>query len=134
MPGFRSRRADTGVELMAGETLAIAGLVQSRIESENRGLPWISEVPYLGVPFRSVHESVNEVELLMLVTPELVEAMSADEVPPCGPGQQTTSPQRLGVVHEGASRSAQVRPIVRQRQWRLPAKTAAVPTHRRPTE
>jgi pilus assembly protein CpaC len=92
VPGTKERKADTWVELMAGQTLAIAGLVQSRIESENHGLPWISEVPYLGVAFRKVHESVNEVELLILVTPELVEALDANEVPPCGPGQQTTSP------------------------------------------
>ncbi len=92
VPGIKSRQADTGVELMAGQTLAIAGLVQSYVEGENRGLPWISEVPYLGAAFRKTKETTNEVELLMLVTPELVEAMDASEVPPCGPGMQTTSP------------------------------------------
>jgi pilus assembly protein CpaC len=75
--------------------------VQSRVESENHGLPWISEVPYLGVAFRKVHESVNEVELLILVTPELVEAMDANEVPPCGPGMQTTSPSDWELFMKG---------------------------------
>jgi pilus assembly protein CpaC len=92
VPGIRSRDVDTAVELMAGQTLAIAGLVQSRTESENMGLPWISEVPYLGMPFRQVHETSNEVELLIMVTPELVDGMDAGEVPPCGPGMNTTSP------------------------------------------
>ncbi|MGD0517444.1 MAG: pilus assembly protein N-terminal domain-containing protein [Thermoguttaceae bacterium] len=92
VPGFTQRYADTAVELMAGQTLAIAGLVESRLESENHGLPWISEVPYLGPAFRTVHENINEVELLILVTPELVDAMNASEVPPCGPGMATTSP------------------------------------------
>ncbi len=92
VPGLRSREADTAVEMMAGQTLAIAGLVSSREESENRGLPWISEVPYLGVPFRKVSSTTNEVELLIMVTPELVAAMDASEVPPCGPGMSTTSP------------------------------------------
>jgi len=92
VPGIRSREVDTGVEMQAGQTLALAGLVQTRVEAENRGLPWISEVPYLGVPFRAVQEEMNEVELLILVTPELVEAMDADEVPLCGPGARTTSP------------------------------------------
>jgi pilus assembly protein CpaC len=91
-PGLLERSADTGVELSAGQTLAIAGLVQSRTESENIGLPWLSELPYLGAAFRTVHEKVNEVELLILVTPELVDAMDANEVPPCGPGMSTTSP------------------------------------------
>ncbi|MCC6126583.1 MAG: pilus assembly protein N-terminal domain-containing protein [Pirellulales bacterium] len=92
IPGIRSRDADTAVELTAGQTLAIAGLVSSREEGENKGLPWISEVPYLGVPFRRVKSTTNEVELLILVTPELVGPMDASEVPPCGPGMSTTSP------------------------------------------
>jgi pilus assembly protein CpaC len=92
VPGFRNRDVETGVELMAGQTLAIAGLVQTRIESQNAGLPWISEVPYLGAAFRKVNETMNEVELLILVTPELVEAMDAHEVPQCGPGMLTASP------------------------------------------
>jgi hypothetical protein len=49
-------------------------------------------VPYLGVPFRKVTSELNEVELLIMVTPELVAAMEADEVPPCGPGMGTTTP------------------------------------------
>lgn len=92
VPGVRVREVDTGVEMMAGQTLAIAGLVQTRIEAENRGIPWVSDVPYLGAMFRRVHEENNEVELVILVTPELVEAVDADAVPPCGPGSQTTSP------------------------------------------
>ena len=42
--------------------------------SQNAGLPWISEVPYLGVALPQRHEQINEVELLILVTPELVDA------------------------------------------------------------
>ena len=92
VPGIKTRSAETGVELMAGQTLAIAGLLQKRTESEVRGLPWISDVPYLGVAFRKTRDTTNEVELLMLVTPEFVEAMDASEVPQCGPGMQSTSP------------------------------------------
>ncbi len=92
VPGFLERKADTAVEMQAGETLAIAGLVESRLESVNHGLPWISEVPYLGAAFRTVHENVNEIDLLIMVTPELVDGMDACEVPPCGPGMATTSP------------------------------------------
>jgi pilus assembly protein CpaC len=91
-PGLLERKAETGVELQAGQTLAIAGLVQSRVEAERRGLPWISELPYLGAAFRRTSEKINEVELLILITPELVDAMDANEVPPCGPGKRTTSP------------------------------------------
>lgn len=92
VPGLRVREVDTGVEMKAGQTLAIAGLVETRVEAQRRGLPWISDVPYIGVPFRRVVERTNEVELLILVTPELVSAMNPEEVPPGGPGMSTTSP------------------------------------------
>jgi pilus assembly protein CpaC len=101
VPGLKSRDADTGVEMTAGQTLGIAGLVQSYTEAENSGLPWISEVPYLGMAFRKVHESTNEVETLILVTPELVDPMDACEVPPCGPGTQTTSPSDWELFMKG---------------------------------
>ena len=89
---FTVKEVDTGVELQAGQTLAIAGLIQTRTESQRRGLPWVSEVPYIGALFRRVEERSNEIESLILVTPELVDAMDAHEVPQCGPGMQTTSP------------------------------------------
>ena len=75
--------------------------MQTVVEGENTGLPWISEVPYLGALFRSEHEKRNEVELLILVTPELVEAMDANEAPPCGPGMQTTSPSDWELFMKG---------------------------------
>jgi pilus assembly protein CpaC len=92
---------ETAVEMMAGQTVAIAGLLQCRTEAINRGLPWISDLPYLGIAFRKVHEEVNEVELLILVTPELVEPMDANEVPPCGPGGNTTSPSDWELYMKG---------------------------------
>lgn len=101
VPGIKLREADTGVELRAGQTLAIAGLVQTRVEAENAGLPWISELPYIGTAFRSVRETRNEVELLIMVTPELVEAMDACEVPPCGPGTRTTFPSDWELFMKG---------------------------------
>ena len=89
---FSVRTVDTGVELMAGQTLAIAGLIQSRVESRRVGIPWVSELPYLGMMFRKVIEERNEIELLVLVTPELVAPMDLEDVPRLGPGMQTTSP------------------------------------------
>ncbi len=101
VPGIKSRDANTAVELMAGQTLAIAGLVQTRLEAQNAGLPWIGDLPYLGAAFRNVNEQRNEVELLILVTPELVDPLDACEVPPCGPGMETTSPSDWELYMKG---------------------------------
>jgi pilus assembly protein CpaC len=92
IPGFKVREVETGVEMNAGQTLAIAGLVQERTEAVRRGLPWVGELPYVGMMFGKVQEKVNEVELLILITPELVSAVDPQQLPPCGPGMMTDSP------------------------------------------
>jgi pilus assembly protein CpaC len=100
-PGFRERMADTAVEMRAGQTLAIAGLVFTREDAVNRGIPWLADLPWVGVPFRRVSNTRNDVELLIFVTPELCEAMDPNEVPPCGPGQLTTTPTDLELYGRG---------------------------------
>jgi len=101
VPGFRQRTADTAVEMKAGQTLAIAGLVFTREDSVNRGIPWLADLPWVGIPFRRVSNLRNDVELLIFVTPEFCEAMNPDEVPPCGPGQLTSTPTDLELFGRG---------------------------------
>ncbi|HRX83180.1 MAG TPA: hypothetical protein P5307_29140, partial [Pirellulaceae bacterium] len=48
-----------------------------------------------------VREQNNEIELLILVTPEFVDALDASEVPPCGPGQLTGSPSDCDLYYRG---------------------------------
>lgn len=92
VPGLRVREVDTGAEMRAGQTMAIAGLIQQRTETDIKAIPVLGDLPYAGVLFSRKRERVNEIELLVLVTPELVEPMNCDEVPPCGPGTMTTLP------------------------------------------
>lgn len=101
VPGIRERWVDTGVEMKAGQTLALAGLIQTQVESQNVGLPWLADLPGVGAAFRRVREQNNEIELLILVTPEFVDALDASEVPPCGPGQLTGSPDDVELYYRG---------------------------------
>lgn len=101
VPALRVREVDTGVELKAGQTLALAGLVQTRTEAQERGIPYISDVPYLGALFRDTRELQNEIELLILVTPEFADGMDPHEVPPCGPGMETVSPNNCQLYFGG---------------------------------
>ena len=101
VPGFRSRTADTAVEMQAGQTLAIAGLVYNR---EDAVEPRHSVACRYAVVRRAVPPRVerrNEVELLIFVTPEFCEAMDPNEVPPCGPGQLTTPPTDCELYFRG---------------------------------
>ncbi|MCE9555966.1 MAG: pilus assembly protein N-terminal domain-containing protein [Planctomycetes bacterium] len=101
VPGIRIREVDTGVEMRSGQTMALGGLVQNRVEADTKGLPYLSEMPYFGAPFRRVSEKINEIELLIMVTPELVSPMEAYEVPPCGPGMNTASPRDCDLYWRG---------------------------------
>ena len=101
VPGIRTRRVDTAVEMKAGQTLALAGLIQNRIEARNRGVPWLADLPWVGAAFRHVQEDVNEVELLILVTPEFVDAVDSEKSGPLGPGSQTKSPNDVQLYGKG---------------------------------
>jgi pilus assembly protein CpaC len=103
IPGLNVREVDTGVEMKAGQTFAIAGLVQNRTEYSNTGIPYLADLPYFGAAFRKVKEDMNEIELIIMVTPELVEPMNPADVPPCGPGMTSRSPNDCELYWKGYS-------------------------------
>ncbi|MEM6470759.1 MAG: histidine kinase, partial [Planctomycetota bacterium] len=92
VPGFSQRYVETAVELQAGQTFAIAGLLQSRTEGRTRATPLLGELPVIGTLFRTIQEERNDVELLITVTPELVDAMDPHQVPRNIPGVNSMSP------------------------------------------
>lgn len=92
VPGLRSRFLETGVELGAGQTLALGGLLQVRTETINTGLPILSDMPWLGTIFRSTKEEQNEIELLITVTPNFAGPMNPHEVPMNAPGTLSEQP------------------------------------------
>jgi pilus assembly protein CpaC len=85
-PGLKVRAATTTVEMREGQTLAIAGLLEDNMNGTNTG-----DLPFLAKVFGRRDMSRNETELLILVTPELVQAMEPEEVPPL-PGFDITEP------------------------------------------
>jgi pilus assembly protein CpaC len=78
--------------MKVGQTLALAGLVQTKLDSTMSGIPWLMDLPVVGVPFRKTSETINEVELLIMVTPQYISGVDPSEVPPCGPGSSSQSP------------------------------------------
>lgn len=71
IPGFNTRRAKTSVEMRAGETLAIAGIIQDKTRQTISGLPGLGHIPILGALFRSREFQRSQTELVILVTPYL---------------------------------------------------------------
>jgi len=84
-----------------GQTIAIGGLIQTSISGNTQKLPILGDLPYVGVAFRTVSYTETEEELLVLVTPRLVDAMSCDQLPKLLPGQETRSPDDFELFLEG---------------------------------
>ncbi|HEX3970248.1 MAG TPA: type II and III secretion system protein family protein, partial [Stellaceae bacterium] len=77
VPGITTRRADTTVELGSGQTFAIAGLLQNQTQQQLQAYPWIGDLPIVGALFRSTAFQRGETELVILVTPYLVQPVSS---------------------------------------------------------
>lgn len=73
IPTLLTRRASTQVELRDGQTFAIAGLIDNRITETIHKIPLLGDIPVLGMLFRSQDMAQNRSELLVLVTPRLVQ-------------------------------------------------------------
>jgi pilus assembly protein CpaC len=87
IPSLRSRRAETEVELRQGQYLAIAGLLDNETTRSLTKIPLLGDIPILGELFRSRGIRDRRTELLVIVTPELVQAVdSAPPVPTNEPG------------------------------------------------
>lgn len=76
VPSFTVRRAETDVELASGQTFAIAGLFQRNVTSSRDGIPGVSALPVLGSLFQSEQYRRGETELVILITPYLVEPVA----------------------------------------------------------
>lgn len=78
-PGFITRKADTTVSLRDGQSFAIAGLLQVDNERNVEQVPWLGQLPVLGALFRSAAFQKNETDLVILVTPRLVDPATPNQ-------------------------------------------------------
>ena len=93
VPGLTVREFDVGVNMRAGQTLAIGGLVYTRHNNSVRGIPVLMDTPVVGGFFRRTSVQENEIELLVMVTPQLVDGLDPAQVAGMTmPGTQTTGP------------------------------------------
>ena len=80
IPGLRTRRASTTLELRDGESFAIAGLISKDFETTVEQIPLLGSIPILGSLFRSSGFKKGETELLIVVTPRLVQPIRPEQV------------------------------------------------------
>jgi pilus assembly protein CpaC len=101
VPGRATQRVRTAVEIEPGQTLAIGGLIQNVVQASTTKFPVLGDLPFLGTLFS--RKSYNEVEeeLVILVTPHLVDPMACDQLPKFLPGQETRRPDDFELFLEG---------------------------------
>ncbi len=78
--GLRVRRANTVVELPAGGSMVIAGLIREEVRQSTAGTPGLKDVPGLGALFRTRDDETTETELVIIVTPYLVNPTHPDKL------------------------------------------------------
>lgn len=91
VPGITQRSARTVVELREGQTLAIAGLLQTATSASTTRIPILGDIPIIAPLFSRNTIQTVETELVVLVTPELVAPVEQCDVPP-QPGDLVTEP------------------------------------------
>lgn len=84
VPGFSVRRARTSVELRSGQSFVVAGLLQTENQMINDRLPGLGNLPVLGALFSSKQYRKRETDLIIIVTPHLVQ--------PIAPGTRIATP------------------------------------------
>ena len=92
IPGLDTRSVATTVDLREGQWLAIAGLLQEQQSGSKVRVPFIGDVPVLDTFFSKKEVKREETELIILVSPELVHSLEAEEAPAVLPGMEVTEP------------------------------------------
>jgi len=114
IPGFRTRKNETTVELPSGGSIVSAGLLSTQSNQAITGLPGLMNLPVLGALFRSRDYQRQETELLIIITPYIVHAVDPKEV--ARPDQnfvEASDPQSwlLGRVNRIYSSSGGLKPM-----------------------
>nr|WP_321981660.1 type II and III secretion system protein family protein [uncultured Cohaesibacter sp.] len=80
IPGLRTRRSSTTLELPSGGTMAMAGLLRDDVRKNIDGFPYLKDLPVLGALFRSRDYKRNQTELVFFVTPYIVQPVAKSKV------------------------------------------------------
>ena len=88
---FTTRRVESTIECGNGQTFAIAGLLNDQIRGLSSKIPGLGDLPVLGTLFSSTDYERSITEMVVLVTPQMVEPLDPHQVPP-PPGSLMTEP------------------------------------------
>lgn len=116
VPGLNTRKSQTTVELRDGQTLAISGLLQVTLDGTTSRIPGLGDLPIIGPFFSNNTGERIEKELVVLITPHLVEPMEADQRG-IRPGDEIKEPNDLEFYLLGRIESRVGRDFRSTTQW-----------------
>ncbi|HSH98546.1 MAG: type II and III secretion system protein family protein [Methylophilaceae bacterium] len=76
IPGFTTRSTSSDINLKSGQTIVMSGLVNQSISNSINKFPWLGDVPILGNLFKSKNFQSNRSDLVMFVTPVVIDPAS----------------------------------------------------------
>lgn len=79
-PVINVREIDTMVDARSGETIVIAGLISDRLTETKRSVPLLGDIPYLGMLFSYNKQERAKSELVMMMTPFILNQKSIEEI------------------------------------------------------
>jgi pilus assembly protein CpaC len=82
IPALSTRRVETDVELAEGQSFALAGLIDDRVQNQLSKIPGLANIPILGALFKSKSVSKSKTELVVLVTPESITPFNPNDAKP----------------------------------------------------
>jgi general secretion pathway protein D len=71
-PTFNERNVSSRVVVQDGQTIGIAGLIRDTITHDNQGIPWLKDIPILGVLAGTQNNVRQRTELLIMITPHVI--------------------------------------------------------------
>lgn len=96
------QRVRTTVEMEEGQTLVIGGLVQKTVDGVNNKIPILGDLPFIGAAFSGKRFEEKESELIVMLTPHLVDAADCSQFDRRKlPGMETRTPDDYELFLEG---------------------------------
>ncbi|MGI9259927.1 MAG: type II and III secretion system protein family protein [Gammaproteobacteria bacterium] len=77
---FSQRKVSSTLELMEGQTMALAGLIDEDLQQNINKFPGLGAIPVLGALFRSQEFLNQETELVIMATPHLARPIAPDNI------------------------------------------------------
>ncbi len=85
LPALSTRRAETEVELKDGQSFGISGILDHRTTETLSKIPGIGDIPVLGQLFRSKNLDRSTMELVVIVTPKIIDTLGGRQAPAASP-------------------------------------------------